>query len=545
MKLGFWIPAILLAALNLCAVGEGKGQLQINLTNVLGHDLAGRVVLEGSSLEQPYVIDVPKGNLTTEAPLGSYKAYVYVYTEGVPVLVDRKEVTVTSGNAAYVLLNLVEGSGSRPLLAFDQDCDFALDSVEIACGTDPANAGSVPGAKPVPSSDKVIQKKEGWYRGDLHVHSKYGGGKESVGEVVRRAEKDGLDFLAIADRNTLASCFDPGFKSDKVVLIPAMEWGTDEMGVALVYGPKTVPTFDMTIPQGQALVDMVQAQGGFFGIAHPCFPTSPWQWGLGYVNGVEVWCRDWMKVPPMSPEMLNEDMTERVKGKYIQSIALAAAMRGLSANGQANIFYDSELLRGLKAAAIAGSNSASKDVPMARPVTYVYALEKSVPGILDGMRRGRTFVSSGLDGPKISFDADVMDDGKVDVSLGGIIPLSAPTRFAVGVEGAKGKELQVLCNGYPVVSKTIESDPFALHFREVPDNYSVYRVRVIASAADKSFTPVDVLAISSPIYAQEMKVPDEQVEEYKAKHRRMRDSQKEIQLPDPNSGGQIPIKWRF
>lgn len=538
------------------ALAAPTGQIEINLTNVIGHDLPGKVELRAKGQAKPEVIEVPEGALSAKAPAGAFKAYVYIYTQGVPVLVDVKDITITTGNPAYLMVNVLEGTGTRPLLDFDQDCDFALDSVETACGTNPADAASIPGRDTLPINDHVFAKKEGWYRGELHAHSNYGGGKQTVAELVRRAEQAGLDFLAIADRNTMKACSDPAFKSDKVALIPALEWGSDDMGVALIYAPRTFPPFVKSIPQAQALVDLVQAQDGFFAIAHPCFPTMPWQWGLGFVNGIEVWCRDWSGVPPVSTATLSEDSLERVKGKYIYSIAFAAAsaelplsMRlsknPLSANDQASTFYDAELVRGLKAALIAGSNSSSPEVPIAHPVTYVYALEKSVRGIVNGLRRGRTFVSSSVDGPRLSFDADVLGDNEVDVSIGGVIPLGVPTRFAVGVEGAKGQELQVLCNGHPLVSKEIEGDSFALHFEEVPRNYSVYRVRIIASAQEGALGPVDVLAMSSPIYAQQLDIPSQKVDQYKKQHPQKETPQPQIDLPRAPGVGEIKPRWRF
>ena len=205
-------------------VSPGNGRLEINVTDVLGHDLPARVELKDKSGKQVAVFEAPKGRLQAQAPVGTYKAYTYFYCLQVPVLVDYQEVTVKSGSSAYLLVNLVEGaSGNRSLFDFDQDCDFALDRVETKSGTDPKSAVSIPGREVLPVDDRVFEKKEGWYCGELHAHSTYGTGKESVAELVRRAEKSNLDFLAITDRNTIASCKDPGFKSSSVALFPALE----------------------------------------------------------------------------------------------------------------------------------------------------------------------------------------------------------------------------------------------------------------------------------------------------------------------------------
>ena len=523
----------------------GNGAIEINVTDVLGHDLHARVELQGKGSEKPLAFDVPKGHSKVEAPLGSYKAYTSVYCLQVPVLVDVQDVNLKAGKSAFLLVNLLEGSaGNRTLLDFDQDCDFALDRVETQCGTDPKDAASVPGRETLPMNGRVFEKKEGWYCGELHAHSTYGEGKESVAELVRRAEKSNLDFLAITDRNTVAACKDPGFKSDSIALIPALEWGSDKRGVALIYGARTFPEFVDSIPQAQALVDMVQAQGGFFAVAHPCFPTSPWQWGLGFINGVEVWCRDWRGVPPMTLDNVEEDLKERVDGKLSHTIAYAAATTDLSANGQACVFYDAELVRGLKAAVIAGSNTSSANVPMGEPVTYVFAKEKSVKGILDGLRRGRTYICSSPAGPKLYFCADVLKDQKIDVSLGGIIPLNAPTRFIAQVSNAKGKEVQILLNGHPEISKSIESDPFTLQFDQTPTNYSEFRLRVISPPSKPGFGPIDVLAMTSPIYAQDIELPNPQLKELQKEKKKVQPDKPSdfIPLPLDPSPGEIKTK---
>jgi len=528
------------------------GKLQVDITDVLGNQLPSRVVLKDGHTSA-LTLEIPKGEHKAEVPAGEYKAYVYVYVLGVPVLVDVKNAKVRPGATEFVLVNLLEGSGQRPLFAFDRDCDFALDKVEIAEGTDPADAASIPGKVTLPVDDRVFSKKARWYRGELHCHSSYGMGKESTAGLVKRAEKLDLDFLAITDRNTMAACQDPGYKSDSVALIPAMEWGSDERGVALLYGPRTFPEFVDSMAQAQALVDLIQAQGGFFAAGNPCFPGKPWQWGLSYLNGIEVWCRDWSSVPPMSFDELSEDLGERKEGKLVHSIAFAAAsavIRGqpnqLSANGQACVFYDAELVRGLKAAAIGGSGSASPDVPLASPVTYVYAMEKSVRGILDGMRRGRTYISSGLDGPRMRFAADILSDDKMDVGLGGIIPIGVPTTFEVAVDDAKGKEIQILYNGRPLISKEIESNGFVLRFEDTPIAYAVYRARVIGKPEHVRFGNVEVYAMTSPIYADDVNVDDPKIKQIKEQTKqKLMEPGPEIQLPSTPGPGEIKPKWKF
>ncbi len=110
--------------------------------------------------------------------------------------------------------------------------------------------------------------------------------------------------------------------------------------------PATFPEYTESYAEAQAMVIRVRAQGGIFAIAHPNFPIGSWQWGLQHANAVEAWCREWRKIPPMKLEQLDERWRTRQDGKFVYSIALAAATQGFSANSQSTLFWDLELVRG-------------------------------------------------------------------------------------------------------------------------------------------------------------------------------------------------------
>jgi hypothetical protein len=467
-------------------------------------------------------LELKDGKLMASAAPGRYQAHVYVYDFDLPLLVDMQDVEVEAGGVGSVIVELVEGIGTKPLRQFDQDYDLVLDRVELKLGTNPLDPVSFPDAEPIPFDSPVLAKEARWYVGDLHVRSIHGGGTETVAELVKRAEKSKLDFVAITDRNTLAACYDKAFASKKVVLIPALEWGSEDKGIALIYGPSTVPQQAENMRDAQGVCQRVQAQGGIFAIAHPCFATAPWQWGVGFVNAVEVWTRGWRDVPPMGLNGLVSEYHRRDgAGNLVHSIALATSKGDLSANGQAAQFWDYELVRGLRASPIAGSQSSTPKVPMGRPLTYVYAREKSVRGILEGLRLGRTMVSSGPEGPFVDITADVwtrrdqtIDMGaarqqltveRPDIGPGGIIPLGLPADFVIQVRGAKkGMKVELLRNGWPILTKSVEGKELLVRTSDEPKSYAVYRARVIGTPSGPGFGPVEVHAMTAPIYAQDM-----------------------------------------
>lgn len=487
---------------------RAAGKITLDVADVLEKPLDARVDLVNLDGFAPTILRAPAGKREATAPVGNYRAYVHVFDAGSPILVAVRDIFVPeAGPPALLQVRVLEGAaGTRPLRSFDFDGDLALDRVEEECGTNPADAGSIPGRTAVPRVNRVLSDQPGWYKGELQAYSTYSHGAETVAELVRRAEASGLDFLAITDRNTVQATQDPGFTSEKVVLIPAMEWGNEAMGTALIYGMRTLPDPPNDQDTAQADCLRVQAQGGIFAVARPCFPTAPWQWNLSFVNAIQVWSRAWREVPPMTLDNLRDALKIRdERGELIYSIAAAAAVTAHGANAQACQFWDYELVRGLKASAIAGSGTASPKVPMGRPITYVYARDKSLEGILEGLRLGRTYVSSGPDGPRIVFNADVMADKKVDVGIGGTIPLEMETVFEVNISGAAGKKMQVLQNGRTIISKVIEGDNFVFRFPQRPKSNCYYRVRVTAPADPKTgFGPLEVLAMTGPIYAQDI-----------------------------------------
>jgi hypothetical protein len=121
------------------------------------------------------------------------------------------------------------------------------------------------------------------------------------------------------------------------------------------------------------------------------------------------------------------------------------------------------------------------------------------------LRNGHTFISSGTDGPIIRFTADAGKDGKTDVNIGGVVPLALDTEFQIQVKNAKGMKTAVLRNGWPILSKNVETDKVqVLRISDKAPSYSIYRVCVERPSATPGFGPMEMMAMTSPIYAQDI-----------------------------------------
>jgi len=114
-----------------CSGQESSGgQLHVDLSDIVGRRLPGKVLLKAQDGTQSYLLRVPEGSAIGECPLGKFTAYTYVYELGVPILVDVREIVVDAGVMASLPLTLIEGSaGQRTLLAFDADRDLVLDRI--------------------------------------------------------------------------------------------------------------------------------------------------------------------------------------------------------------------------------------------------------------------------------------------------------------------------------------------------------------------------------------------------------------------------------
>ena len=73
--------------------------------------------------------------------------------------------------------------------------------------------------------------------------------------------------------------------------------------------------------------------------------------------------------------------------------------------------------------------------------------------------------------------------------------------------------MDILLNGYPIRSRPIESDRLYYSMEQQPDTFAVYRVRIVTAAEEYGFGPTELLAMSSPIYAQSYVVDDRAGEE--------------------------------
>ena len=288
----------------------------------------------------------------------------------------------------------------------------------------------------------------GWLAGDLHVHTLYShdvcespttrhDGTRcdepwtfgfSPAEQIANAESLGLDFLVLADHNTVDQQSDPGYRSSQLTLVPGYE--NSLRGHAQMLGARKVyAKGDGGAAAVNAMIDQLHADGGLFQINHPMDPA--WTYGPDVSNfdTIEVWNILW------------------ANQRDIEGDGLVA-----SNNPDALLFWNDWLDTGKHVAATGGSDSHWRATfagqGTGQPTTWVLSSGRSVREILAGIRLGRTFVTANppaLSPTPVYLEADANHNGVFETTVGGTVPLTS--RFRVRVKNGLGQVLRLVTTG--------------------------------------------------------------------------------------------------
>jgi predicted metal-dependent phosphoesterase TrpH len=274
-----------------------------------------------------------------------------------------------------------------------------------------------------------------WYRGDLHMHTGHSDANcnsQSGQKVpcplfltVQAAAARSLDFISITDHNTDSHYADerelqPYF--DHLLLIPGREMTTFH-GHFNVFG--ITQFIDWRVDLNSMLRD-ARAKGGIASVNH-----------AGAPEGEECMGCRWM--PPADADMGLFSAVEVINyGDQMDSNAK---------------YLDLQLRAGHRLAAVGGSDNHNATTPpggesaIGWPTTAVEADELSVPAILDGIRRGRTFVDLTASRDKtLDFEAEAES---ASAKMGGTLHTAHETPVHVSIHSvaARGSVVHLLLDG--------------------------------------------------------------------------------------------------
>jgi hypothetical protein len=298
--------------------------------------------------------------------------------------------------------------------------------------------------RPQPARTFPVRPGAGWYRGDLHCHTFHSDAAGSPELLHAAARQAGLDFLAVADHNTISQrrYFHPQ-SSPELVFVRAMEI-TTAVGHANIFGVDDWIDFRMTLPEhAHTLARLVHDHGGLISINHDK-PTIPWDYDLPPIDCMEVWQSHWMAWNWVS------------LGRYQERLAA-----------------------GLKITAIGGSDfhQPARLMPegplvLARPTTVLWLDELSEDAVLAAMKAGCGYVTESPDGPHLALTANGRPMGS---TVAGAVTATAE------VKRAEGDTLVWLDATGVLKSTTIGATDWTGHFAGRPKTF--LRAEIIATAS--------------------------------------------------------------
>ncbi len=221
-----------------------------------------------------------------------------------------------------------------------------------------------PAARPAPPPQVVAGRGTGWYRGDLHLHTTHSDGEREPDELIREAREGGLDFIASTEHNTISANQVWGsYVPDDMLVIPGEEV-TTRHGHWLALGLPPGAWVDWRYrPEDGSFAEhaaRTRAAGGVVVAAHPKVPVPGAAWEFGYerVDAVEVWNGRWT---------LDDEASLRVWTRLLR--------------------------QGRRIPAVGNSDSHARTQAVGLPQTVVHADRLATPAILDGVRRGRSYLA--------------------------------------------------------------------------------------------------------------------------------------------------------
>jgi hypothetical protein len=318
------------------------------------------------------------------------------------------------------------------------------------------------------SLTRIWNPNPGWYRGDFHAHTTFSDGRYPPQELARMAVARGLDFFAITEHNNIRSFTEFG-EDPGLLVIPGLEvtlgvghWNVFGMAgwqdwMAGICGERITTS----LPAGRSPASLMAAiaeQGQFNSMNHPLL--EPWAWldgstPLGLLDFLEVWN------DPLWPD-------------------------NAQANRAATDFWTACLNAGYRITAIGGSDFhfCPGDHPtcpgewIGLPSTYVFAGRLSGAAVLQGLRRGRAYLTMG---PQAAFQARA---GRMTWEIGadlgqreGDIELSASL-----APGRGHRRMQIVKSGRPLAEVLAADGPARLEARDRldPQLPAWYRLEVFA-----------------------------------------------------------------
>ncbi|MBA3870053.1 MAG: PHP domain-containing protein [Anaerolineae bacterium] len=251
-------------------------------------------------------------------------------------------------------------------------CDYKL-TITLTHDVPNNTPAEFPIQLPLRTEAKREASATGWYKGDLHCHSFHSDGDSDPINVVKEAERLGLDFLAVTDHNTLSHQVALNTIDTEVMLIPGVEITTFS-GHWNIWGDFDWIDFRVdSAEKMDATIQEANRRGYLTSCNHPR-PNGPaWKFeNVESFNCIEVWNSPWL----------------------------------IEHNHHCLSFWETRLNQGKRFVAVGGSDNHelknAAESHLGQATTYIYCDGEISPArLLQALRAGHAFVTCAPDGPQI------------------------------------------------------------------------------------------------------------------------------------------------
>lgn len=344
----------------------------LNLTLTIDHNR------EGEYFALPFQVPPGTESLTL--------AYHYKQYDG--LIEEVPDGTFISDNKINIIdLGLIAPDGALVGASGSDKTEIYLSEITASPGYNPCPLISgewsilVGAYKVAPEGVKVSyeisykQKYLRLYKGDLHAHTISSDGVHTMIEILNKAMRNGLDFVAITDHNHIDTT-EGLSQASEITFIPGIEW-THYKGHANFLGvknPYDQPFSTNTPEEAQAIFTSAYQRGALITINHPYEPGCEFKYDI-------------MTLPFHCLEVWNGPMRE----SNLRAIGLWH-----------------HLLTTGKKIPVCGGSDYHRDTPfifLGGPTTCVFAMSRSVTDILEALKAGHAYIKFASDGPSLELNS--------------------------------------------------------------------------------------------------------------------------------------------
>lgn len=246
--------------------------------------------------------------------------------------------------------------------------------------------------------DVVITPKRFRYvKGDTHLHTYHSDGSISIDRHVDMCKESGLDYMFITDHNISSANY--SLPKDKGILVlPGVEYGLEAGHMNILGQTTSVPdfTWDKDNKCYYDVIEHVKESPAGVGMNHPFCNDSPWLLDKNMdFDWVEVWNGMWRPV-----------------------------------NSKAVRWWNKELCKGRRIAAVGGSDNHHDNDPVIKPgvpCTHAYVDELAGQKIVDALKNGHCYITLLPSEPEFHMSTknnimgDLTDDSEVSIQIEGLM----------------------------------------------------------------------------------------------------------------------------